>query len=128
MARQRKGLLLMLRFDEIVSSVLAHPMPCGVYVRRADLLSPLRTRNCVEARILICVLAYKFMRQPSSPKIGRLLNRDHSTVLNALQVFKHNHHYYQSLYDQLHMELWQQKFSKQQSCKRSILTLQELAA
>jgi Bacterial dnaA protein helix-turn-helix len=118
----------MVRFDQIVLAVLRTEMPCGTWVRYNDVMSRSRHRPALEARVLVCVLATRFMWRPSSPKIGRLIDRDHSTVLHALKIFKSQNHYYERAYELLKSELCRLEFSKQQSRQRAILTMQEVAA
>jgi hypothetical protein len=128
MVGHREGVLLMLRFDQIVREVLRQPMPCGAYVTYREVMSHRRARPFVEARNLICVLTYRFMRDPSSPKIGRLLNREYSTVLHSLQMVRLNEAYYQATLDRLTVCLGKLEFAKSQSRQQAILTMQEVAA
>lgn len=118
----------MLRFDQIVSAVLASRMPGNDYVTHSELRSSRRIRAHIEARTLICVLAFQFMRAPSSPKIGRLLDRDHTSVLHMVKNFERHRTYYNHAYQEICLKLAGVDAEKLSAFRSAILTLREIAA
>jgi len=47
-----------------------------------------RTREYAQARFIYFKLAKKFCKQSSLSAIGRIVNRDHATVINGLKKYK----------------------------------------
>ncbi len=118
----------MLRFEAIVEEVIAAPMPCGAHVVRREVMNVSRRLENVQARVLICVLAFKYMHKPSSPKIGRLIDRDHSTVLHAVCCFKRDFAVYEKVYQILCRRLSAKVQQKAARRQLAILSLEEVAA
>ena len=54
----------------------------------ADILSKRRSDPIIAARWTAVHMIYQRMRNPSTIKLGRWLNRDHSTILHALNGFE----------------------------------------
>lgn len=52
-------------------------------IARADLLGRCKRRPFARPRQLCCLVAYEIAEGATLPKIGRLLHRDHTTVLHA---------------------------------------------
>lgn len=73
-----------------------------------DLSIKKRTRELIQARFIYYVLAKKFCRYASLDKIGKAVNRDHSTVIHGIKQFpieaKHDI-YMQDVYDKIYNEL-----------------------
>lgn len=57
-------------------------------VTAADIVGPSRTRKIVAARHEAIGVVYTHCRQVSLPAIGRLFNRDHTTILHALRKLR----------------------------------------
>ena len=61
---------------------------CEVWgVLRAEVLSPQRARRIAHPRMALCALLQELSGK-SLPQIGRLLNRDHTTILHAVRTVK----------------------------------------
>lgn len=58
-----------------------------------DLSSKRRTRSLAQARFIYYKLARKFCRYVSLEKIGKAVNRDHSTVVHGLNQFDYEAEY-----------------------------------
>lgn len=65
--------------DAIVSTTA---LACGVEV--AAMRGKDRSKSIVEARLVACYVARRCTRA-SYPQIGRVVNRDHTTVISAVQ-------------------------------------------
>src|SRR6056300_1289940 len=58
-----------------------------------------RTREMAQARFIYFKLAKKYCRYASLSKIGRVVNRDHATVINGLKKFDAEARYDPYMYD-----------------------------
>ena len=58
-----------------------------------------RTREMAQARFIYFKLAKKYCRYASLSKIGRVVNRDHATVINGLKKFDTEARYDPYMYD-----------------------------
>jgi chromosomal replication initiation ATPase DnaA len=58
-----------------------------------------RTREMSQARFIYFKLAKKYCRYASLSKIGRVVNRDHATVINGLKKFDAEARYDPYMYD-----------------------------
>ena len=85
-------------FKNIVRAVLAQQMPSGSWVTYGELMSHFRARPITEARILVCVLCRLHLHDPSYPKIGRLLNRDHTSIQRSVAVFHARQQHFRAVF------------------------------
>lgn len=79
---------------------------CGVTVE--DILSQVRSRTFVDARHYFCAIMRKQLDYPVTA-IGKLMNRDHTTVVHATQKFYdrcETDENYKRVYDSIIFDIW----------------------
>jgi chromosomal replication initiation ATPase DnaA len=92
-------------FDAIRKAVLAQPMTNGIMITERELMSHFRRREIMDARALITVLAFKYMHDPSYPKVGRLLDRDHASIWSLKRRFDRQRAHYEPLLTAIEAQL-----------------------
>ncbi|MDP2358657.1 MAG: helix-turn-helix domain-containing protein [Beijerinckiaceae bacterium] len=72
----------------VLARAIVQSIAQAYFVTPADLRSRIRTKDLAEARFAICYVIRTTTHPDSTPFIGRLINRDHTTVLHALRQFQ----------------------------------------
>jgi chromosomal replication initiation ATPase DnaA len=57
-----------------------------------DIKGPIRRRELVDVRHICCFIAFNYNLRNTKVAIGRALNRDHSTVIHAINSVKNLYH------------------------------------